>query len=237
MKTRLITIVAALGLLAAGVAYAGIPGANGTISACKDNKGVLKVIDAEAGQNCANNQQPLTWNQQGPAGPPGVAGPEGPAGPQGLQGPRGFIGLQGPAGPIGLQGPSGTATTFVGHAPGPEIVGNDWSTVGGPLVLPAGSYSLAAKLRVEQGDISEDLVFASCRLDVTGQQNLDRMVVAVGQGGDFTPNTEITLMSAATKNESFHVAVICRDSNIGDARWYDVKIVATEVTQTTHVSL
>jgi hypothetical protein len=43
-------------------------------SACRDTKGSLKVIDAEAGQTCAGNQQLLTWNQQGPPGPQGPAG-------------------------------------------------------------------------------------------------------------------------------------------------------------------
>jgi hypothetical protein len=57
----------------AGLAYAAIPAGNGTISACKDNKGTLKVIDAEAGASCPSNQQQLTWNQQGP---PGVSGYE-----------------------------------------------------------------------------------------------------------------------------------------------------------------
>ena len=73
---KLHVIVAAVAFLAvaAGVGYASIPSSSGTISACRDNKGVLRVIDAEAGQTCANNQQLLTWNQQGPAGPPGPAG-------------------------------------------------------------------------------------------------------------------------------------------------------------------
>jgi hypothetical protein len=60
--------------MAAGVSYAAIPGTNGVISACKDSKGALKVIDAEAGQTCNANQQPLNWNQQGPTGPRGTAG-------------------------------------------------------------------------------------------------------------------------------------------------------------------
>jgi hypothetical protein len=73
-KRHLILAVAAVLAIAAGAGYAAIPSSNGTISACKDNKGVLKVIDAEAGQTCGNNQQLLTWNQQGPAGPQGPSG-------------------------------------------------------------------------------------------------------------------------------------------------------------------
>jgi len=74
MKRTLIPLLAVLAIGLAGVAYAAIPAANGTITACKDNKGQLKVIDAESGQTCAANQQPLTWNQQGPAGANGVSG-------------------------------------------------------------------------------------------------------------------------------------------------------------------
>jgi hypothetical protein len=68
------TLAAAVGLAAvsAGVGYAAIPSAGGTISACKSSKGALKVIDAEAGQSCPDGQQLLTWNQQGPAGPQGA---------------------------------------------------------------------------------------------------------------------------------------------------------------------
>jgi hypothetical protein len=61
----------------AGIGYAGIPGQGGVISACKDAKGSLKVIDAEAGQTCNSNQQLLTWNQQGQPGPQGLPGVSG----------------------------------------------------------------------------------------------------------------------------------------------------------------
>ena len=96
-KLHTLVATAALLAVAAGVAYAGIPAANGTITACRDAKGVLKAIDAESGATCATNQQHLTWNQQGPAGPQGTAGEPGPAGEQGP------VGLQGPAGVSGLQ--------------------------------------------------------------------------------------------------------------------------------------
>jgi hypothetical protein len=78
MKRILVVALLALAAVAATAsAYAAIPSANGTISACKDLKGSLKVIDTEAGQACNNNQQLLTWNQQGPAGQPGQDGVSG----------------------------------------------------------------------------------------------------------------------------------------------------------------
>lgn len=76
MHRKLIALAALAVAIAAiaGVGYAAIPSSNGVISACKDSKGTLKVIDAEAGQTCNSNQQPLSWNQQGPAGAQGPAG-------------------------------------------------------------------------------------------------------------------------------------------------------------------
>jgi len=73
-KLHVVILAAAVLAIAGGVSYAAIPAADGTISACRDAQGRLKVIDTEAGQSCPSNQQLLTWNQQGPAGTPGIAG-------------------------------------------------------------------------------------------------------------------------------------------------------------------
>jgi hypothetical protein len=83
-RTRLVVFTSlAIAVLAiAGVGDAAIPSGNGTISACKDNKGAVKVIDTEAGQSCPANQQLLNWNQQGPAGPQGAPGTPGVSGVQ-----------------------------------------------------------------------------------------------------------------------------------------------------------
>ena len=81
-RIRAALVVAALATCVVGVSYAAIPAATGTISACKDNKGTLKVIDAEAGQTCNANQQLVSWNQQGPAGAQGPAGQDGVSGRQ-----------------------------------------------------------------------------------------------------------------------------------------------------------
>ena len=53
----------------AAVAIAAIPGAGGAISACYDSKGVMRVIDAQAGATCSNKETPLTFNATGPTGP------------------------------------------------------------------------------------------------------------------------------------------------------------------------
>jgi hypothetical protein len=73
MKLKLVLLCA--GLLAVGAVggYAAIPSGNGTITACVSSTGDLKLIDAEAGEVCGKNKKTVTWNQQGPAGPPGIA--------------------------------------------------------------------------------------------------------------------------------------------------------------------
>jgi len=78
-RGRIALIVSVLVAALAGASYAAIPATDGTISACRDQKGTLKVIDAEAGQTCSGSQQPLAWNQQGPTGPEGPPGPAGTA--------------------------------------------------------------------------------------------------------------------------------------------------------------
>jgi hypothetical protein len=74
-------------LAVVGIAYATIPGSDGTISVCyRSHGGALRVIDADAGATCAKNEQPLRWNQQGPRGDQGPPGPPGPPGHPGASG-------------------------------------------------------------------------------------------------------------------------------------------------------
>ena len=94
-KARLVVALGVVAAVAAGVSYAAIPSSNGTISACLDAGGGLKVIDVETGGTCSPGKQLLTWNQQGPQGIQGAQGPQGPAGPQGPQGPQGPAGISG----------------------------------------------------------------------------------------------------------------------------------------------
>jgi hypothetical protein len=99
---------------ATGLAAAAIPGADGTITGCRDAKtGNLRVIDAEAGAACAANEVRLAWSQRGPqgfrgpTGPAGAQGYRGPTGPAGPQGTQGYRGPTGPAGAQGYRGPTG----------------------------------------------------------------------------------------------------------------------------------
>src|SRR4051812_49374519 len=102
--------VAALGAGAA-FAVAAIPDSNGVIHGCVERTatgpngfpGSLRVIDG--GNECANSETPLDWNQQGPAGPAGQPGQ------QGQQGPKGDKGDPGDA--DGSQTPTPTSHVFL----------------------------------------------------------------------------------------------------------------------------
>ncbi len=111
LSARSISIAAGLAVavsgLALGAVLASIPAADGTITACLDSAGNLRVIDA-ADSSCKRNETTLTWNQAGsPDVQAGPAGQQGQAGPQGPEGPVGPAGPTGPQGPVGSTGPVG----------------------------------------------------------------------------------------------------------------------------------
>lgn len=55
--------------LCGGIAHASIPDAGGTFHACYiPNLSYLRVIDTDAGQQCARAEAQLTWDQKGPTG-------------------------------------------------------------------------------------------------------------------------------------------------------------------------
>lgn len=67
-------VVAALPI--AGIAYASIPDSNGVIHGCylDAGRGILRVIDTEAGEACGHSEVAIQWSQTGPQGPPGAPG-------------------------------------------------------------------------------------------------------------------------------------------------------------------
>ncbi len=91
--TNIVVIISVV-VVAAGVARASIPAANGTIRGCyaSDAAGsgaVLKslyVIDDT--ERCPDGTTELTWNQTGPVGAPGPQGPAGPPGTAGSAEPK-----------------------------------------------------------------------------------------------------------------------------------------------------
>jgi hypothetical protein len=75
LRSHAFVALAAAGLASSVAAVAAIPGGDGTIAGCYKvgghNPGVLRVVDAEAGQHCRSTETPISWNQTGPQGPPG----------------------------------------------------------------------------------------------------------------------------------------------------------------------
>ena len=105
-------VVAALGVVAATAALYAISESPGTIQACVDGDGEIRLLTPRADDDdddeetgCEEEEILIEWNVQGPAGPQGLLGDPGP---QGLQGDPGLQGLQGDPGLQGLQGEPGT---------------------------------------------------------------------------------------------------------------------------------
>jgi collagen triple helix repeat protein len=121
LRTLLLVSCGAL-FVSVGVAYATIPAADGTYTACVSRpaqSGTLKglaavgLLDVAVKPTCPSGTNQVTWNKQGqpgsagPQGPPGEQGPAGTPGAQGPAGTPGQDGAQGPPGPDGAQGPPG----------------------------------------------------------------------------------------------------------------------------------
>lgn len=82
------------------------------ISGCVRPSGELRLIQPGTWRNggaCGRHETPISWNVEGPAGPPGPRGLPGVPGAQGEPGPAGAPGPVGPVGPQGEQGPEGAA--------------------------------------------------------------------------------------------------------------------------------
>ena len=151
-----VNIGAAFGLatlLVAGLAWATIPDASGTIHACYSRSGgTLRVIDASV-TTCKQGETSLSWKTEGDPGPAGPTGPAGPAGPTGPAGPAGATGSEGPVGPTGPQGVAGPA-------------GADGISGGSGLVISSASISGCGEVTAGSLPITLSLpakIFASGR--------------------------------------------------------------------------
>jgi hypothetical protein len=57
-------MLAAVAAVAAGIAYSAIPTGAGVINACYgDGSRLLRVVDADAGERCRQEERPLSWQQ------------------------------------------------------------------------------------------------------------------------------------------------------------------------------
>jgi hypothetical protein len=152
-------LVAAVCLVTGGVAYAAVSGSDAVINGCyQKNNGQLRIIDPST-DSCRSSEVGITWNQIGPAGPPGatgVAGPTGATGPAGKAGADGAAGAAGPSGASGASGPRGasgadgatgpTGWTGATGATGPT----GWTGATG-ATGPAGTGAVLAYAYVDHG--------------------------------------------------------------------------------------
>lgn len=110
MRTRSRITLAGLVLgiaLVGSVAWAQIPGEDGTIQACNAKKtGALRVVETSA--DCSKDELSISWNQQGQQGDQGVAGTNGVNGVDGADGGPGPQGDPGAPGTNGTDGVNGT---------------------------------------------------------------------------------------------------------------------------------
>jgi hypothetical protein len=131
--------------VAASAAWAAIPDAEGTIHACADHEGRLRVIDTDAGKTCKASETRLSWAATGPPPPPPPEPEAKPPRPAEPQLPDAFVALRTAAGP---RVPSTGAST--------EVL---------DLELPAGKYLVTAKLVLgSQGTALHDPVRVFCAL-------------------------------------------------------------------------
>ncbi len=78
-------VVVVVGVTAAGVAYAAIPGGDGTIQGCYTKVGgILRLVDSTS--QCKNFENPVSWSQKGQKGDPGTPGTPGTNGTNGAAG-------------------------------------------------------------------------------------------------------------------------------------------------------
>lgn len=213
--------------VAGGTAAAALPGPDGTIAACYDNSGKVRVLDpALDPKSCGNNETSLNWNQTGPQGPKGDTGPQGPKGDAGPQGAKGETGPQGPAGPSFARG----------HWKNGDVQMTSEYQVVDSMVLPAGYYVLTARaeaFHVEWLGV-EWWSKVSCRLRVVqnegGSPVLDGASVEISdEGPEYAVISLMDLHHDADGGDE--VVLQCKDDNdvVGYTKVQRLKLMAQEI--------
>lgn len=183
-KFGVVAIAIAAFAVIASAAWAAIPDASGTIHACADRDGRLRVIDTEAGRTCKSTEKRLSWAS---ATPP----PEPPPEPPQAQLPDAFVALRG-------------ATASV--QPTDEV------TEITKLDLPAGNYVVTAKARLgSQGTAADNPVRVSCSLEPGSPANdfAGLLLAPVGSPGE---TQVITLLVSKELSEAGSVRLACSAS-------------------------
>jgi hypothetical protein len=120
-------------------------------------------------------------------------------------------------------------------------IGNNWASVGGALDLPAGTFSIVAKVQVRGGFDGEgtgDFNWVYCDLEAWVEQtatDLDRTQLGLDDPPQGPADMPIALTGVFSSSEPWRAAVVCKDSWDGsaehdtDASWDTIRIAATQV--------
>ena len=217
-KTVLLAAVAAAAL-AAGVGYAAIPAADGTISGCyrvgdeDGQKGQLRVVAPD--EQCKKGELAIQWSQKGPKGDPGAAGSAGAAGPKGDKGDPGekgdkgdpgeagapgAPGLEGQQGPPGPPGAAGTLASL------DELAGTPCNTDSAAAGVVAVTYASGTGVATITCTPTA-LYTLTVRQAGNGAGTVTSAPAGIACGStcarDYTFGTEVTLTAAALGNDAF----------------------------------
>ena len=154
---------------------------------------------------------------------------KGGTGPQGIQGPRGLPGAAGEPGTPGQPGATGPSDAYVDREDAIVALPTDHTaTQVAALSLPAGSYTLVAKLLADNDDASAGRI--ECTLDDPAANHIDLMKVRLGPTSP--PNLEFAsfaLEGAVTLNATGTVSLMCSAPEITSATVGFRKLIATRV--------
>ena len=238
-----VLIAAALGGTIFGitsVVRASIPSADGVIHGCYQfsqsdtNKGVLRAINADIGEQCRFNEHTLNWRQRGATGatgatgPTGPTGPAGPTGPQGPTGPTGATGATGPSGPVGPTGPPPVWVTrtpgFIILPPSPAVVKIL------TLSLPPGNYLAGVAGEVMEGSNNDEY---STTCDLYKNTSAGTFVTASEADDGDGLSGAMWIKDVVSSNAGFTLDLYCRNflSELTTVQW--VRMTATRVTAVT----
>ena len=193
---KLVALAGVIVVASGGIGVAAIPSSSdGKITGCYGNSnGQLRVIDAQAGEQCKTNETQVTWSQTGPQG---ATGPAGPPGAQGEPGPQGEPGAPGPQGEPGPQGDRGPA--------GPNLIASGVVSSSGVVFATQGPVPTVTHVASGQYGISITLGQRCPIPTLSPYQNSDVISWGYGGGcggGSFT--SQVRTSSGADQAWSYH---------------------------------
>jgi len=212
--TSVVALGVGIAIVAGSIAYASIPDSNGTIHGCYNKAlGSLRVIDPASHDplkgKCLGSETAISWNQTGPAGPPGsagVAGPKGDTGPQGATGNTGAQGQAGPQGAKGDTGPQGPAAgnAIIGYGDNGVRIGNGTSLAS--MTVPKGHWVLTATATIASQSTETDQVY--CAFDPGDGIGRITLPAFVSQSAGI-PEEEVVVQGSASLTVDTVVNLLC----------------------------